>query len=254
MMGIGHSALPRDDRGRIGHGRRPTFERERLSGIPHRVARPRRRHRTPSDLFSLPRRDRFRARERDDLALLYPLPARPPRHRPRRRPASHRVPGPAGDPQGRRQAGTGPARRASRRPALVDGCTRPDRALAPHPPRTGALPLLAVAVRGCAARRFVYAIGEHRATAPPSPATDTRWQSDRRHKLIEYSVEGRRTTQLFDLAADPFEMHNLVDEPSAWLGPGPAHADTLARLRAEPSRRQEELDDADKFGMQDTSP
>lgn len=35
---------------------------------------------------------------------------------------------------------------------------------------------------------------------------------ERRHKLIEYHVNGRRTTQLFDLEADPTEQRNLADE------------------------------------------
>ncbi len=49
---------------------------------------------------------------------------------------------------------------------------------------------------------------------------------DRRYKLIEYVVEGRHTmTQLFDLQADPCEMHNLAADA--------AHAGTLHRLRAE---------------------
>lgn len=46
---------------------------------------------------------------------------------------------------------------------------------------------------------------------------------DRRHKLIEYVVNGARTTQLFDLIEDPWEQHNLAADP--------AHADTLQRLR-----------------------
>jgi arylsulfatase A-like enzyme len=37
---------------------------------------------------------------------------------------------------------------------------------------------------------------------------------DASHKLIEYHVNGRRTTQLFDLAADPWENHSLADEPA----------------------------------------
>ena len=65
---------------------------------------------------------------------------------------------------------------------------------------------------------------------------------DRRHKLIEYNVDGARTTQLFDLVADPFEMHDLAAASS--------HAEPLARLRAELARWQGELDDPDEFGMQ----
>jgi arylsulfatase A-like enzyme len=46
---------------------------------------------------------------------------------------------------------------------------------------------------------------------------------DRRHKLIEYCVEGRRTTQLFDLEADPAETENLASDPE--------RRDLLGRLR-----------------------
>ncbi|MFZ9937307.1 MAG: sulfatase-like hydrolase/transferase [Luteolibacter sp.] len=52
------------------------------------------------------------------------------------------------------------------------------------------------------------------------------WQRalrDARHKLIEYCVDGARHTQLFDLAEDPHEIHNLAADP--------AHAANLARLR-----------------------
>jgi arylsulfatase A-like enzyme len=37
---------------------------------------------------------------------------------------------------------------------------------------------------------------------------------DHRLKLIEYHVNGRRTTQLFDLLNDPWELQNLADEPN----------------------------------------
>jgi arylsulfatase A-like enzyme len=43
-------------------------------------------------------------------------------------------------------------------------------------------------------------------------------------KLIEYLVKGQRTTQLFDLKNDPWELKNLADDP--------AHADLLKSLRA----------------------
>jgi arylsulfatase A-like enzyme len=46
---------------------------------------------------------------------------------------------------------------------------------------------------------------------------------DDRHKLIEYVVEGKRTTQLFDLQDDPWELTNLADHP--------ARQDDLHRLR-----------------------
>ncbi len=54
-------------------------------------------------------------------------------------------------------------------------------------------------------------------------------------KLIEYEVKGERHTQLFDLAADPWETKNLAADP--------AHAATLARLRARLREWQEKLDD-----------
>jgi arylsulfatase A-like enzyme len=58
---------------------------------------------------------------------------------------------------------------------------------------------------------------------------------DDRYKLIEYVVEGQRTTQLFDLHADPWETNNLADDPR--------HAETLSRLRAELARHRDQLDD-----------
>ncbi len=36
-----------------------------------------------------------------------------------------------------------------------------------------------------------------------------------RWKLIEYHVQGRRTTQLFDLQSDPWELKNLAEDPAA---------------------------------------
>lgn len=44
-------------------------------------------------------------------------------------------------------------------------------------------------------------------------------------KLIEYAVDGKRATQLFDLAIDPLEMSNLADDPEK--------TDILATMRAE---------------------
>lgn len=59
---------------------------------------------------------------------------------------------------------------------------------------------------------------------------------DRRHKLIEYVVNGRHNmTQLFDLESDPWELVNLAQDP--------AHADTLARLRGEMARCRDAWDD-----------
>ena len=46
---------------------------------------------------------------------------------------------------------------------------------------------------------------------------------ERRWKLIEYVVQGQRTTQLFDLENDPYEMDNLADKPEQQR--------TLKRLR-----------------------
>ncbi len=58
---------------------------------------------------------------------------------------------------------------------------------------------------------------------------------EERYKLIQYSVNGARTTQLFDLANDPWEVKNLADDPT--------HADHLARLREELTRWQREVSD-----------
>ncbi len=60
---------------------------------------------------------------------------------------------------------------------------------------------------------------------------------DRRHKLIEYVVDGRRTTQLFDTQSDPLELNNLAEQA--------AHADKLAELRKELFRLRDAWDDAD---------
>lgn len=46
---------------------------------------------------------------------------------------------------------------------------------------------------------------------------------DDRYKLIEYGVDGKRHTQLFDLTNDPHELANLAGDPQ--------HANVLARLR-----------------------
>lgn len=54
-------------------------------------------------------------------------------------------------------------------------------------------------------------------------------------KLIEYTVGGKSTTQLFDLRRDPWEMHNLAETAQ-----GPAR---LAQLRAELKRWQERTGD-----------
>ena len=58
---------------------------------------------------------------------------------------------------------------------------------------------------------------------------------DDRWKLIEYVVDGVRTTQLFDLENDPFEMNNVAGDA--------ASAQHLRRLREELVRWRDELDD-----------
>lgn len=63
---------------------------------------------------------------------------------------------------------------------------------------------------------------------------------DERYKLIEYVVEEKRTTQLFDLQADPFELNNLADNPS--------YAEPLKRLRKELLRWKDELGDTREQG------
>jgi arylsulfatase A-like enzyme len=62
-----------------------------------------------------------------------------------------------------------------------------------------------------------------------------RMVKDDRFKLIEYVVDGRRTTQVFDLQNDPFELHNLADDE--------AHVETLARLRKIMFQWRDEWDD-----------
>lgn len=59
--------------------------------------------------------------------------------------------------------------------------------------------------------------------------------SDGRRKLIEYNVDGKRTTQLFDLEQDPIEVNNLADDES--------YAEDVSRLRRELGRWHSELDD-----------
>jgi len=55
------------------------------------------------------------------------------------------------------------------------------------------------------------------------------------HKLIEYCVDGVRHTQLYDRAADPWELRNLADLPSG--------ADTMARLTTALLQARAELGD-----------
>lgn len=65
------------------------------------------------------------------------------------------------------------------------------------------------------------------------------------HKLIEYAVNGKRKTQLFDLANDPHETKNLADEPG--------QAETLASLWEELRRSQTELGDTQEMGTRFSS-
>ena len=62
---------------------------------------------------------------------------------------------------------------------------------------------------------------------------------DERYKLIEYVVNGKRTTQLFDLQSDPWEINNLAKESD--------YAKELRRLRKELLRWKDELDDKSSF-------
>jgi arylsulfatase A-like enzyme len=63
---------------------------------------------------------------------------------------------------------------------------------------------------------------------------------DDRYKLIEYAVEGRRTTQLFDLAEDPWELQNLAGDPR--------HRERLAHLRERLRCWQTEYGDTRELG------
>lgn len=66
------------------------------------------------------------------------------------------------------------------------------------------------------------------------------WQRavrDDRYKLIEYCVDGKRYTQLFDLAEDPQELTNLAADAG--------HSGTLAELRALLRKERVRLNDGD---------
>lgn len=63
---------------------------------------------------------------------------------------------------------------------------------------------------------------------------------DRRWKLIEYVVEGARTTQLFDLQSDPWETRNLAGDA--------ALAPEIERLRRELARWRDEMGDTREEG------
>ena len=65
---------------------------------------------------------------------------------------------------------------------------------------------------------------------------------EERLKLIEYSVQGQRTTQLFDLETDPWETQNLAEDP--------AYAGDVVRLRGELRRWRDELGDTREMGRE----
>ena len=58
---------------------------------------------------------------------------------------------------------------------------------------------------------------------------------DERYKLIEYVVDGNRTTQLFDLEEDPYEINNLASNPN--------YREPLEFLRQELLCWKDEMDD-----------
>jgi arylsulfatase A-like enzyme len=62
---------------------------------------------------------------------------------------------------------------------------------------------------------------------------------DERLKLIEYCVNGRRTTQLFDLENDPWELQNLAGDSR--------YTNNLQRLRKLLVQGKEKLDDDSSF-------
>ena len=62
---------------------------------------------------------------------------------------------------------------------------------------------------------------------------------DERYKLILYFVKGKRTTQLFNLQADPWELKNLADNPK--------YAKHVRRLGNKLLRWKDELGDSSKF-------
>jgi arylsulfatase A-like enzyme len=62
---------------------------------------------------------------------------------------------------------------------------------------------------------------------------------DERWKLIKYDVKGDRHAQLFDLAHDPYERHNLADDPT--------HAAERQRLEADLLKAREHYGDPSDF-------
>ena len=63
--------------------------------------------------------------------------------------------------------------------------------------------------------------------------------SDGEWKLCEYNVKGVRTTQLFNLKADPWEMNNLAGEKK--------HAKLIKKLRRQMTLEQEKTKDNSSF-------
>jgi len=62
---------------------------------------------------------------------------------------------------------------------------------------------------------------------------------DERYKLMEYFVKDKRTTQLFDLQSDPWEIDNRASNPN--------YVQNLQRLRKELLRWKEQLGDRSNF-------
>ena len=62
---------------------------------------------------------------------------------------------------------------------------------------------------------------------------------DERYKLILYCVKGKRTTQLFDLQTDPWELKNLADDAN--------YAEYVEKLGKKLLRWKDELGDRSKF-------
>ncbi len=58
---------------------------------------------------------------------------------------------------------------------------------------------------------------------------------DQQYKLIEYHVDGVRTTQLFDIVNDPWELNDLSDDAK--------HADDIQRLRVALHKWRDDYDD-----------
>ena len=62
-----------------------------------------------------------------------------------------------------------------------------------------------------------------------------------RHKLIEYAVDGKCTTQLFDLDSDPLELRDLADDPE--------YGDLVTGMRKELHRWRTEFGDTEEMGV-----